>query len=62
MEKGLLIESYEEQIVEARQFVISKGLVNVDNSTALRMYRAYLKEKEIMEENKVVGAQNNPRN
>jgi len=48
--------------VEARQFVISKGLMNVDDTVALRMYRDYLKEKVVMEENKVAGTQGKPQN
>ena len=62
LEQGLLIESYEAQIVEARQFVISKGLMNVDDTIALRMYRDHLKEKVVMEENKVAGTQGKPQN
>jgi len=36
--------------------------MNVDDTVALRMYRDYLKEKVVMEENKVAGTQGKPQN
>ena len=62
LEKGLLIEAYEKQTAQARHFAFVNGYKGVDDATAMRLYKEHLQEKRAEQENKVVGAQNNPRN